>query len=209
MTQQPLTLPHYTTLPPQIVAPQIRQKKLLLPILMKKKIIFCKNGFDKKEEIRENKNSETTEWAIRPDAKWKVRSIGLLAAILPGIACYLCLAYSFTLQYDRIANFTIPSTMCPGLKSIFPPVSYSIGVWKPQKYIWLMVLAMHLPPRFFYAIVYKNHYSLGDSIHRTKRWFCVIVKLHYFLLVIEALGLTAVSVIDIESNFSWFLYMRI
>jgi len=36
----------------------------------------------------------------------------------------------------------------------------------------------------------------------------VIVKLHYFLLVIEALGLTAVSVIDIESNFSWFLYMR-
>uniref|UniRef100_A0A914NB64 CWH43-like N-terminal domain-containing protein n=1 Tax=Meloidogyne incognita TaxID=6306 RepID=A0A914NB64_MELIC len=118
-----------------------------------------------------------------------------------GIACYLCLAYSFTLQYDRIANFTIPSTMCPGLKSIFPPVSYSIGVWKPQKYIWLMVLAMHLPPRFFYAIVYKNHYSLGDSIHRTKRWFCVIVKLHYFLLVIEALGLTAVSVIDIESNF--------
>ncbi|CAK5098678.1 unnamed protein product [Meloidogyne enterolobii] len=170
---------------------------------------FCKNCFDKKEEIRENKNSETTEWAIRPDAKWKVRSIGLLAAILPGIACYLCLAYSFTLQYDRIANFTIPSTMCPGLKSIFPPVSYSIGVWKPQKYIWLMVLAMHLPPRFFYAIVYKNHYSLGDSIHRTKRWFCVIVKLHYFLLVIEALGLTAVSVIDIESNFSWFLYMRI
>nr|CAD2167531.1 unnamed protein product [Meloidogyne enterolobii] len=162
---------------------------------------FCKNCFDKKEEIRENKNSETTEWAIRPDAKWKVRSIGLLAAILPGIACYLCLAYSFTLQYDRIANFTIPSTMCPGLKSIFPPVSYSIGVWKPQKYIWLMVLAMHLPPRFFYAIVYKNHYSLGDSIHRTKRWFCVIVKLHYFLLVIEALGLTAVSVIDIESNF--------
>uniref|UniRef100_A0A914L1F3 CWH43-like N-terminal domain-containing protein n=2 Tax=Meloidogyne incognita TaxID=6306 RepID=A0A914L1F3_MELIC len=239
---------------------------------------FCKNCFDKKEEIRENKNSETTEWAIRPDAKWKVRSIGLLAAILPvcvgdqnkflvasfhdlrqlrqtirylfkfkkwkffsalvekktvsdsysnqnqvevwirdvysifhdhytslekdkGIACYLCLAYSFTLQYDRIANFTIPSTMCPGLKSIFPPVSYSIGVWKPQKYIWLMVLALHLPPRFFYAIVYKNHYSLGDSIHRTKRWFCVIVKLHYFLLVIEALGLTAVSVIDIESNF--------
>ncbi|CAK5108739.1 unnamed protein product [Meloidogyne enterolobii] len=100
---------------------------------------FCKNCFDKKEELRENKNSETTEWAIRPDAKWKVRSIGLLAAILPGIACYLCLAYSFTLQYDRIANFTIPSTMCPGLKSIFPPVSYSIGVWKPQKYIWLMV----------------------------------------------------------------------
>ncbi|KAL7071265.1 hypothetical protein ACQ4LE_009032 [Meloidogyne hapla] len=163
---------------------------------------FCKNCFQKEENVNNNNDLETTtEWSIRPDAKWKVRSIGLLAAILPGIACYLCLAYSFTLQHDRIANFTIPSTLCPGLKSIFPPVSYSIGVWKPQKYIWLMVLAMHLPPRFFYAIVYKNHYSLGDSIHRTKRWFCAIVRLHYFLLVIEALGLTAVSVIDIESNF--------
>ncbi|KAF7632670.1 hypothetical protein Mgra_00007892 [Meloidogyne graminicola] len=163
---------------------------------------LCKNCFNKKEDkINEIKIINNSEWTIRPDAKWKVRSIGLLAAILPGIACYLCLVYSFTMQNDRISNFTIPSTHCPGLKSIFPPVSYSIGVWKPQKYIWLMVLAMHLPPRFFYAIVYKNHYSLGDSIHRTKTWFCIIVKLHYFLLVIEAFGLTAVSVIDIESNF--------
>nr|CAD2137076.1 unnamed protein product [Meloidogyne enterolobii] len=143
---------------------------------------FCKNCFDKKEEIREIKILK------QQNGQLDLMRNGKLGRL--GIACYLCLAYSFTLQYDRIANFTIPSTMCP--------------YWclETTKYIWLMVLALHLPPRFFYAIVYKNHYSLGDSIHRTKRWFCVIVKLHYFLLVIEALGLTAVSVIDIESNFS-------
>ena len=52
----------------------------------------CKNCFKKAEKERDVKkvNSSnsthlvTTEWTIRPDAKWKVRSIGLLAAILPG-----------------------------------------------------------------------------------------------------------------------------
>ncbi|KAI3418845.1 hypothetical protein GPALN_007945 [Globodera pallida] len=137
----------------------------------------------------------------KPDAKWKVRTLGLMAAILPAVGCYFCLAYTFAFQYDRVANFTIPSAICPGLKSMFPPVSYSIGVWKPQKYIWLMVLSLHIPPRFFYAIVHKSHYALGESEYRQRRWFPSISRLHYFLLVAEALGLLAVSVIDIESHF--------
>uniref|UniRef100_A0A1I8BPU2 Uncharacterized protein n=1 Tax=Meloidogyne hapla TaxID=6305 RepID=A0A1I8BPU2_MELHA len=45
---------------------------------------FCKNCFQKEENVNNNNDLETTtEWSIRPDAKWKVRSIGLLAAILP------------------------------------------------------------------------------------------------------------------------------
>ncbi|KAL3125053.1 hypothetical protein niasHT_000658 [Heterodera trifolii] len=144
--------------------------------------------------------TEETLWrpTEKPDAKLKVRTLGLMAAILPAVGCYFCLAYTFAFQFDRVANFTIPSSFCPGLKSMFPPVSYSIGVWKPQKYIWLMVLTVHIPPRFFYSIVHKCHYAMGDSEFRQRRWFSKIRRLHFFLLVVEALGLLAVSVIDIE-----------
>lgn len=136
------------------------------------------------EEDSMQKQQQSMEiWPTRPDAKWKVRTVGLLAALLPGwflagrfyinwqlgIGCYFCLAFSFAFQFERIYNFTIPSTFCPvccpkqyntismflgtskyvsssQLQVLCLPqtkklyvYSFSIGVWKPQKYIWLMV----------------------------------------------------------------------
>uniref|UniRef100_A0A915DXB4 Uncharacterized protein n=1 Tax=Ditylenchus dipsaci TaxID=166011 RepID=A0A915DXB4_9BILA len=71
----------------------------------------------------------------------------LLGALLPGIGCYICIAYTYLFQLDKVMNFT--STNCHDVKSTFPPVSYSIGVWRPQKYFWLIVLALHLPLDYF------------------------------------------------------------
>lgn len=97
-------------------------------------------------------------------------------------------------------NFT--STNCEEVKSPFPPVSYSIGVWKPQKYIWLTVLALHMPARMLYGLAYKSQYTYGQSVHKMQPWFPRLVKFHMRLIVAEALALIMVSVIDIESSFT-------
>ena len=37
--------------------------------------------------------------------------------------------------------------------SWFPPVSFTIGVWEPQKYIWMFVLFFHITPRVAFLMV--------------------------------------------------------
>uniref|UniRef100_A0A915ENU9 Transmembrane protein n=1 Tax=Ditylenchus dipsaci TaxID=166011 RepID=A0A915ENU9_9BILA len=96
-------------------------------------------------------------------------------------------------------NFT--SNDCPNVQSSLPPVSYSIGVWKPQKYFWLLVLALHLPPRMFYGLVYKNQFKLGESEYKQRSWFSTMVQVHMRLMWVEAAGLVTVSIIDIDTYF--------
>ncbi|CAD5212436.1 unnamed protein product [Bursaphelenchus okinawaensis] len=135
----------------------------------------------------------------KPDGKMKIKTLCLLGALLPGIGCYFCVAYTYLFQFDRVLNFT--STNCPEVMSSFPPISYSIGVWKPQKYVWLIVMALHMPPRFLYGLAYKNQYTYGQSTHKQLWWFDWLVKLHLRLFFLESVGLILVSVIDIESSF--------
>uniref|UniRef100_A0A915DVT9 CWH43-like N-terminal domain-containing protein n=1 Tax=Ditylenchus dipsaci TaxID=166011 RepID=A0A915DVT9_9BILA len=136
----------------------------------------------------------------KPDARLRVRTMCLLGALLPGIGCYICIAYTYLFQLDKVMNFT--STNCHDVKSTFPPVSYSIGVWRPQKYFWLIVLALHLPPRLFYGMVYKNQFHLADSGAKENSWYPFLVQVHIRLIWVEVAGLVTVSVIDIESNFA-------
>ncbi|KAH7726404.1 Protein Y38F1A.8 [Aphelenchoides avenae] len=138
-------------------------------------------------------------WPKKPECRFKIRTLCLLGALLPGIGCYLCIAYTYLFQIDRVLNFT--STNCPDVKSTFPPVSYSIGVWKPQKFFWLLVLSAHLPPRLFFGVIYKNLYRLGHSEYSQERWFQNMVKYSPRILVVEAIGLVTVSIIDIETYF--------
>ncbi|KAI6181910.1 hypothetical protein M3Y98_00880200 [Aphelenchoides besseyi] len=141
--------------------------------------------------------ASTTSSQRKPEGRMKIRTLCLLGALLPGIGCYICIFYTYVFQLDRVMNFT--STNCEEVKSPFPPVSYSIGVWKPQKYIWLTVLALHMPARMLYGLAYKSQYTYGQSTFKLMPWFPKIVKLHMRLLVAEALGLIMVSVIDIET----------
>ncbi|KAI6183496.1 hypothetical protein M3Y97_00495300 [Aphelenchoides bicaudatus] len=151
----------------------------------------------------EGGTSKTTMTSLsidrKPEGRLKIRTLCLVGALLPGIGCYICVIYTYLFQFDRVMNFT--STNCDEVKSPFPPISYSIGVWKPQKYIWLIVLALHMPARSLYGFAYKSQYIFGQSPHKNAEWFPAILKLHMRLINIEAIGLILVSVIDIESSF--------
>ncbi|VDL82952.1 unnamed protein product [Nippostrongylus brasiliensis] len=83
---------------------------------------------------------------------FKMRMIVMMGALLPGIGCYFCIAYTYIFQFDVIKNFT-QSDQCPEVNSILPPVSYAIGIWEPQRYFWLFIMFLHCPPRIFFLIV--------------------------------------------------------
>ncbi|VDM25665.1 unnamed protein product [Toxocara canis] len=77
--------------------------------------------------------------------------ITLFGAVVPGLGCYACIAYTYVFQFYRVHNFISPD--CPNVTISFPPISYSIGVWEPQRFLWLFVMFAHFPARLFYPLV--------------------------------------------------------
>ncbi|KAF7634820.1 hypothetical protein Mgra_00005713 [Meloidogyne graminicola] len=129
----------------------------------------------------------------------RLHRLCMIGALLPGIGCYTCLLYTFIFQRERLNNFA--TTNCPNVHSSFPPVSYSIGVWEPQKYIWLFVLLFHVPARLFFGVAYKANFDLGVSEFKQRSWYIPMLKLHMFFLFSEIIGLVLVSIVDIEGHF--------
>ncbi|KHJ89136.1 hypothetical protein OESDEN_11048 [Oesophagostomum dentatum] len=82
----------------------------------------------------------------------RMRFVVCMGALLPGLGCYFCIAYTYIFQFDVIKNFT-QSDQCPDVHSSLPPVSYAIGVWEPQRFVWLFIMFLHCPPRIFFLIV--------------------------------------------------------
>uniref|UniRef100_A0A1I7ZQI2 Serpentine receptor class gamma n=2 Tax=Steinernema glaseri TaxID=37863 RepID=A0A1I7ZQI2_9BILA len=133
------------------------------------------------------------------DKAFSLRLLAYFGAFLPGLGCFTCIAYTYIFQADRVLNFTTSS--CPDVYVAFPPVSYSIGVWDPQKYFWLFVMFFHMPPRIFYPYFYKKMFiSLKPEV-ASERWFQAVLWWYMRTMYIEPLGLIAVTVFDMEKVF--------
>ncbi|CAK5064002.1 unnamed protein product [Meloidogyne enterolobii] len=143
-------------------------------------------------------NNSKNEFKQHPlFVRLKLRSLCMVGALLPGVGCYTCLLYTFIFQRERIDNFV--TTNCPKVHSSFPPVSYSIGVWEPQKSFWLFVLFIHVQARIFFGVV--RNFELGESEYKQRNWYIPMLKTHMFLIFSEIVGLVLVSVVDIEEYF--------
>ncbi|GMT22523.1 hypothetical protein PFISCL1PPCAC_13820, partial [Pristionchus fissidentatus] len=114
--------------------------------------------------------------------KW----LSILTAFLPAIACYFCIASTLILQRDVISNYTLSN--CPGVRSSLPPISYSIGVWEPQKLVWIFALMVHIPPRIMLTRMVPQIWlpGLGQYIQTTAA-------------IVEMLGLICVTVFTVDS----------
>jgi len=125
-----------------------------------------------------------------------VSYVAYLGALLPGLGCYACISYAYIFQSERTLNFT--TSDCPEVRSSLPPVSYSIGVWEPQRFFWLMILFAHLPPRIFFGQLSGYYYGLACL---KCNWYRNVLYCFRYMMLIEATGLISVSVIDIHSHF--------
>ncbi|KIH61935.1 hypothetical protein ANCDUO_07788 [Ancylostoma duodenale] len=141
-------------------------------------------------------NDGTVERMLKRTAV-SVRFIVCMGALLPGIGCYFCIAYTYIFQFDVIMNFT-QSDQCPGVHSILPPVSYAIGIWEPQRYFWLFVMFLHCPPRIFFLILYRRAFRNAAPKSLAYRR---VIYFYTKTMWSELVGLVAVSVLDIMCNF--------
>ncbi|GMS94311.1 hypothetical protein PENTCL1PPCAC_16486 [Pristionchus entomophagus] len=107
-------------------------------------------------------------------------------AYLPALTCYFCIGSTLILQRDVISNYSLSN--CPHVKSPLPPISYSIGVWEPQKLVWMFALMLHLPARLVLTRNVPQIYlpGLGRNILFTAA-------------SIEALGLCCVTIFTVDS----------
>ncbi|CAI4232234.1 unnamed protein product [Auanema sp. JU1783] len=144
------------------------------------------------------KTSPPAKRDMSVEKMYHMRTVVSIGALLPGLGCYFCIAYTYVFQFETITNFTQQDS-CPDVHSPIPPVSYSIGVWKPQRFYWMTVMFIHMPLRIFFIILYKRMFT--DSAPKSlayhyARW-CYMRT-----LCIEAMGLSLVSIININDNFA-------
>uniref|UniRef100_A0A0N4ZBS2 Post-GPI attachment to proteins factor 2 n=1 Tax=Parastrongyloides trichosuri TaxID=131310 RepID=A0A0N4ZBS2_PARTI len=138
----------------------------------------------------------SSEWMVYFNSKFVI----LAATLFPGVGCYACIAYTYIFQFDNIVNFA--SDHCNGTMSYIPPVSYSIGVWKPQKFFWLSVLMLHVPPRIIYVELCNKFFLRGPNASKPDSYyFHILLSIHRFLMHLEIWALVGVSIFDIAYNF--------
>jgi hypothetical protein len=150
-----------------------------------------------------------------------------LSAILPLSTCYLCIIASYVWHFDHVANITaichndlreweisesekkgeiviLHQTHYAG-DNILPAISWSIGVYHPQKVIWLFALILHLIPRLVLGPLYQSLYASTTADFAHSWWFVVLCWIVNILQHVEAFSLIAVSMVDIEKHFSSFV----
>ncbi|CAB3405130.1 unnamed protein product [Caenorhabditis bovis] len=145
----------------------------------------------KMKDVMKSPIEETIEKMLR------IRWLVALGALLPGAACYFVVAYTYIFQFEKVSNFT-ESKECKNLTITLPPVSYSIGVWAPQKFIWLFIMFIHLPPRLFFLTLYRR---LFLNTAPKSSWYQFAIDFYMFTLRLEPIGLILVSVVDINGGF--------
>ncbi|KAF8374580.1 hypothetical protein PRIPAC_81009 [Pristionchus pacificus] len=124
--------------------------------------------------------------AATPSTFLPMTWLTFFVAYLPALSCYFCIGSTLVLQQDVISNYSLSN--CPHVKSPLPPISYSIGVWEPQKLVWLFALMLHLPARIILTMTVPQVYlpGLGKNIMTSAATF-------------EALGLMCVSIFSVDS----------
>lgn len=126
------------------------------------------------------------------------RLMACIGALLPGIACYLCIAYTYVFQTGHTRNYTTAD--CPNVHSGMPPISYSIET-EPQKFFWLFVMFIHLPPRLSFPILYTRLFVSIQPKKSKEQWFQRVHFLYICFMIAEGAGLLLVTVFEMQHKF--------
>jgi len=127
--------------------------------------------------------------------------IAFLGALLPGIGYYGCIAYAYLWQADQVFNFT--ALDCEQAGSTLPPVSYAIGVLEPQRFIWLFVMFVNLPPRLVLSLLaFKYYANAANTMSKSRqKLFQFTQQVYIISTCIEQSSILTVSVVDMYESF--------
>ena len=108
--------------------------------------------------------------------------IAVVTVLLPLSAFVFCILYSYFYHHEWTTH-----THC-NVWNMAPSISAAIGVFKPQKFVWKMLVALHSAPRLLLAVMYR---SLFKKELPLKRW--IWSEVAFGLNVIEVLALLMLS----------------
>uniref|UniRef100_A0A914XCQ2 Post-GPI attachment to proteins factor 2 n=1 Tax=Plectus sambesii TaxID=2011161 RepID=A0A914XCQ2_9BILA len=129
-----------------------------------------------------------------------IRPVSVVAGLFPVFGLMFVVVYGYVFQAERLSTY-LRATKCPNITSRLPPISYPMGIWQPQKFIWLLFIIMHVPPRVFYGITYTRFFLRSDSKFTNTWWYRFFIFAYPWVTLLEMISLIMVTVIDQESCF--------
>jgi len=106
-------------------------------------------------------------------------SLGCLLG--PLFAFGYCIVYSFFYHYEWTTQ-----THC-NVWNFAPSISASIGLFRPQKYVWKLFVSLHSAPRLLFALMYRSYFmkGLGSKyrIHAEVSFVCYIFEVLSLLML--------------------------
>lgn len=121
----------------------------------------------------------------------------LVNCSLYSVACVLTIAL--------ITDHTLPLPDIPSVKEAptnhLPAISWSIGVYEPQKYLWIVFILIATIPRIAIGPLYEAVYRSTNASYANHWLYIVLCKLVHYLTVIEYATLIVVSIVPINKHF--------
>ncbi|KAK2160887.1 hypothetical protein LSH36_125g00000 [Paralvinella palmiformis] len=116
------------------------------------------NGHPKKEE--------------RPRDVFRISGlIAILCCVpLPLFAFVVCIVLSVMNDFEESTYTTCSDPAAGKVRNFLPSISSAIGGFTPQRYIWRIFFAVHLTPRFIFALMHYN-YNMGFPVTSGLSWF--------------------------------------
>lgn len=143
---------------------------------MKKRSVTFNTSPPKIKHIPPSSNSDRNSLLVIP-FPW----ISLITVFMPLVAFVYCIVYSFFYHYEWTTQ-----THC-NVWNFAPSISAAIGLFRPQKYVWKMLVSLHSAPRLLLALMYRSYFrkGLGSAyrIHSEIVFICYVLEVLSLLML--------------------------
>jgi hypothetical protein len=134
-------------------------------------------------------------------AEFPVEACLLWAASGPFFGSIICLIISWTQHYSLVTGEPLPPYCNSSQHHQVPSLSMAIGVYKPNKFIWLFLIILHFLPRPFLGRIYGILYESSTVEVKTWKLYRAYNWLNTFHYHSAMVGILILSVVDFESQF--------
>ncbi len=117
----------------------------------KRKNINNNNHVETSASLAASDKDSAGNWLLKVPFPW----VSMITLVMPLFAFVYCIVYSFFYHYEWTTQ-----THC-NVWNFAPSISAAIGLFRPQKYVWKMLLSLHSAPRLLLALMYRNYLKTG------------------------------------------------
>ena len=125
----------------------------------------------------------------------------LWSASGPFFGGLICVLLAWFYQYDLVTSEAAPPGCNVTLPHVLPSLSMAIGVYKPNKFIWLFLIVLHFAPRPFLARIYHIHWASSTVPYAQWRIYRYLNVWSTFTYYAGMVGILILTIVDFDSHF--------